>query len=285
MAEQLVVLSNEYLEVKVSTKGAELQSIKYGGKEKLWQGDTSYWLGHAPILFPICGGLKEEKYTFEGKEYTLPKHGFVRFSEFEVECSEKEKAIFLLCSDKESKKHFPFDYELRITYSLSGSELNVKYDVKNLSHKEMYFSIGAHEGYACPEGIEAYSIIFDEVENLDSNVLNGELLEYNTVNVGKNTNELPLKYDYFLVDALVFLNLKSKMVKLKNRITNEVVTLEFKDHDYFLLWTKPGAKYICMEPWCGIQDFVDSDFDITKKRGVIKLLANEVCTKVHRIIF
>ena len=285
MAEQIITLSNEHLEIKISTKGAELQSIKFGGKEKLWQGDSASWLGRAPLLFPICGGLKEDKYVYEGREYSLQKHGYARFSEFEIECVKDDKVVFLLCSDEESKKQYPFDYELRITYSLIGSELNVEYNIKNLSQRDMYFSIGAHEGYACPEGIEEYSIIFEEPENLESNVLNGNLLEYKTINVGKNATELPLKYEYFSVDALVFLNLKSKKVKLKNRINNEVITLEFNEHDYFLLWTKPGAKYICMEPWCGIQDFVDSDFDISKKRGIIKLSENEVCIKNHTITF
>ena len=285
MAEQIVTISNELLEVKISSMGAELKSIKSCGKEKLWQGDTSFWAGQAPILFPICGGLKDDKYFFEGKEYNLQKHGYARFAEFEIECLEKDMAVFLLYSNEESIKQFPFKYELRIIYSLNCSRLNVEYNIKNLSQKEMYFSVGAHEGYACPEGIEEYSIIFEETENLDSSVLNGNLLEYKTINVGKNTTELPLKYEYFSVDALVFLNLKSRMVKLQNRTNGEVVTLEFKDHDYFLLWTKPGAKYICMEPWSGIQDFVDSDFDITKKRGIIKLSANATCSKKHSITF
>jgi len=111
------------------------------------------------------------------------------------------------------------------------------------------------------------------------------LLEYKTLNVGKNTCEIPLKYEYFAVDALVFLNLKSRKVSLKNRKTGVEVGLEFEGNDFFLLWTKPEANYICMEPWCGCQDFVDSDYDFVNKRGIIKLLAKEEKTKTHKIIF
>ncbi len=282
MAEQLVI-SNEYISVTISARGAEMQSINKGGKEILWDGNPEVWAAHAPVLFPICGGLKEDKFILDGKEYTVQKHGYARFEEFEVEYSDKEKAVFLLRSNEESLKSFPFEYELRIIYTLDGCKVNIEYNVKNLSKGDMYFSIGSHEGYACPEGIEEYSIVFDKCEDLDSSILDGNLLEYNTVNVGKNTCELPLRYEYFAVDALVFLSLKSRKLSLKNKATGETVGVEFDGADYLLLWTKPGAKYICIEPWSGIPDFVDSDFDITNKKGITKLGANDTYVKKHSI--
>ncbi len=282
MAEQLVI-SNEYISVTISARGAEMQSINKGGKEILWDGNPEVWAAHAPVLFPICGGLKEDKFILDGKEYTVQKHGYARFEEFEVEYSDKEKAVFLLRSNEESLKNFPFEYELRIIYTLDGCKVNIEYNVKNLSKGDMYFSIGSHEGYACPEGIEEYSIVFDKCEDLDSSILDGNLLEYNTVNVGKNTCELPLRYEYFAVDALVFLSLKSRKLSLKNKATGETVGVEFDGADYLLLWTKPGAKYICIEPWSGIPDFVDSDFDITNKKGITKLGANDTYVKKHSI--
>ena len=284
MAEQLI-LSNGIIQATFSTKGAELLSVIKDGQEKIWIGDPDVWPAHAPFLFPICGGLKDDKYIYEGKEYTLQKHGYIRFAEFEVESQTDTKLVFLHRWDDETLSQFPFHYELRVIYTLEGSELKVDYNVKNLDESDMYYSIGAHEGYYCPEGIEEYSVIFDKCENLDSNILNGNLLEHEIVNVGENTCELPLKYEYFAVDALVFLNLNSRKVSLKNRKTGVEVGLEFEDHDFFLLWTKPGAKYICMEPWCGCQDFVDSDYDFKNKKGIIKLSGREEKTKTHKIIF
>lgn len=284
MAEQLI-LSNNQIEVTFSTKGAELLSVIKDGQEKIWIGDSDVWPAHAPVLFPICGGLRDDKYIYEGKEYTLQKHGYIRFAEFEIESHSDTRLVFLHRWDSETISQFPFHYELRVIYTLEGSVLKVDYKVKNLDETPMYYSVGAHEGYYCPEGIEEYSIIFDKRENLDSNILNGNLLEHDIVNVGKNTCELPLKYEYFAVDALVFLNLNSRKVSLKNRKTGVEVGLEFEDHDFFLLWTKPGAKYICMEPWCGCQDFVDSDYDFKNKKGIIKLSGREEKTKTHKIIF
>ncbi len=280
-----VSISNGKLSVVISTKGAEMKSIKCGEKERLWEGNPAVWPGQAPLMFPVCGGLRDDKFVFEGKEYTLEKHGYGRHCEFELESSGADYAVFLLCSNENSHKYFPFDYELRVKYSLSDTRINIEYDVKNTSSTDMYFSIGGHEAYACPEGIEEYSVIFEEEEVLDSHILNGNLLEHKTINLGTNTRELPLKYEYFAVDAQVFLNLKSRRATLKNRKTGESLSVEFEGFDYFLLWTKPDAKYICLEPWCCCQDFVDSNYDITQKLGIIRLEPGKVCVKNHSIVF
>lgn len=283
MAQQ-VSLKNDKIIATFSTKGAELLSLKKDGKEKIWIGDPNVWGAHAPLLFPICGGLKDDKYIYDNQEYTLQKHGYIRFFEFELESQSETQLVFLHRSNDETLKQFPFHYELRVIYTLEDSALKVDYNVKNLDEKCMYFSIGGHEGYYCPEGIEEYSVIFEQPEMLDSNILNGNLLEHQTVNVGVNTCKLPLKYEYFAVDALVFLNLKSRKVALVNQKSGEKLELEFEGQDYFLLWTKPGANYICLEPWCGCQDFVDSDYDFVNKAGIIKLDGNKAQTKTHRII-
>ena len=284
MAEQLILLI-EQIKATFSTKGAELISLEKNGKEQIWIGNPEVWPSHAPILFPICGGLKDDKYLYNGKEYTLQKHGYIRFTEFQVESKSENKIVFLHRFNEETLKQFPFEYELRIIYTLDGSSLRIDYSVKNLSKDEMYYSIGGHEGYYCPEGIEDYSIIFEKPEMFDSTVLNGNLLENFTINVGKNTCELPLKYEYFAVDALSFLDLKSRKVSLKNRKTGEERLLEFKDHDVFFVWTKPGAKYVCLEPWCGCPDFMDSEYDFRSKRSIIRLSGKEETTRTHTITF
>lgn len=280
-----VTISNEYLTVAISSKGAEMQSIKKEAREHLWNGDPSIWSGRAPLLFPVCGALKDDKFIFSDKEYTLPRHGFARQSEFEVESAEKEKAVFLLRSNEETLTKYPFEFELRVTYALDKSRINIEYAVKNLSKGEMYFSIGSHEAYACPEGIEAYSVIFDKCEDLTANRLDNGLVSQRTINLGTNTQELPLRREYFEEDSLNFLNLNSRKVTLKNRKTGEQIEVQFDGADYFLIWQKPGANYICLEPWCGIADFTDSDPDITKKRGIVCLPASGTFTKNHSITF
>lgn len=278
------VIANEKIKCTISALGAEIQSIIKDGKEIIWEGNPDVWSGRAPVLFPICGGLKDDKYIYECKEYTLPKHGFARKSEFELEKHEKESVTFLLSSSEDTLKRYPFDFELRITYTLSGAELKVDYNVTNTGKNNMYFSIGSHEAYACPEGIEEYSIVFEEEEALNSSILNGNLLEYNTISIGESIRELPLKYEFFAVDALVFLDIKSRKVTLMHK-GERVVDVAFDGADYLLLWTKPAGRYICIEPWCGVPDFEDSDYDITHKRGIISAEPKKTVTKTHTLTF
>ena len=279
-----IIISNEKIKCTISALGAEIQSVVKESKELIWEGNPDVWSGRAPVLFPICGGLKDDKYVFEGKDYTLSKHGFARKSEFLVEECDQQKATFLLRATEETKKVYPFDFELRVTYTLIDTQIKVDYQVTNLGEYDMYYSIGSHEAYACPEGIEEYSVVFDEEETLDSSVLNGNLLEYNTVCFGNNIKELPLKYDFFAIDALVFLDIKSRKVSLMHN-DEKVVDVCFDGADYLLLWTKPTGKYICIEPWCGVPDFEDSDYDITNKRGIIKVLPGKASKKTHTLTF
>ena len=111
------------------------------------------------------------------------------------------------------------------------------------------------------------------------------MLGYSTVELGKGTKELKLKDEFFKVDALVFLNLKSRKVWLRNDTTGENFSVSFDGADYLLLWTKYKAKYLCIEPWFGISDFTDSNKDFVNKRGITKLDANKVCVNTHTISF
>ncbi|MBE7011498.1 MAG: aldose 1-epimerase family protein [Ruminococcaceae bacterium] len=284
---KLITISNDILKASISTFGAELSSVIKDGKEIIWQADPNVWAEQCPILFPICGGLKEDKYIYDGKEYTLPKHGFAKLSEFEVESVTDTKAVFLLRSNEETLKNYPFEFEFRAIFELDGEKLLTTYETKNLSDRDMYFSVGGHEGYSCPNGIEEYSIIFEKPEKLERNTLQGCFLKDEKEDLGilDEVTELPLKYDYFILEAIVLTDLNSRKVTLLNRNTKEEITVEFPNHDYFLIWTKPGAKCVCLEPWCGLPDFIGSNFEIAEKRGIITLPSGETDTRNHIITF
>ena len=149
----MVVLENKEMRVELAEVGAEIRSVKRDGVEYMWDARAEVWASSAPMCFPICGGLKDDKFVFEGKEYTLNKHGYAKFTLFEVEEKSDNRVVFLHRSDETTKAKFPFDYELRVIYTLEGNSLRIEYDVKNLSGKTMYFNIGSHEAYYTPEGI------------------------------------------------------------------------------------------------------------------------------------
>lgn len=274
---------NEFLSASFNEIGAELKSLVYNEVEYIWEGRKEVWNASCPLLFPICGGLKEDRYILNGREYTLQKHGFARFKKFEVENKTDVSVTFLNKSDPQTKESFPFNYELMVTYTLTDKSLAIDYSVKNLSDNTMYFNIGSHEGYYTPEGVEDYDIIFPQNETLDAYVLYGNLISNQKLPIIKDSNVLPLYDKYFTVDALVFKDLKSRSAILRNRKTGKAVRVDFPDDKYFLLWHKPGSPYICLEPWNGISDFVDSNYDITIKEGITALDGGEVYKNSHTI--
>ena len=279
----MLKLHNEKVTVQINEIGAEIKSMTYGGKEYIWLGEAEIWNFSAPLLFPICGGLKEDKYTFEGKEYSLSKHGYARTTLFEVESCDDTNAVFLHKSTPDTKAVFPFDYELRVIYTLDDTALRIQYKVDNKTDGTMYFSIGSHEGYYTPEGIEQYDVIFEKEETLEASPLWGNLVGTNTQPILKSSSVLPLYDKYFIVDALVFRKLESRSCVLRNRVNGKALKIDFPFASHFLLWHKHNSPYICLEPWAGIGDIIGSDYDIAKKEGIITLDKGKTYTGEHTI--
>ena len=277
----MITISNEFLTATFSEIGAELKSLKYNGNEYIWYGDPKFWTGSSPVLFPICSGLKDDEFIYEGKTYSLQKHGFARRATFDVETADGNTATFLLSSDNCPQDNYPFKYELRITYTLVGKRVNVEYNIRNLTDGDMYFSVGAHEAYHCPEGIENYEIIFNEKESLDAYQLEGPLLSYNTKNYGKGTDTLQLDNSLFENDCLIFKNLNSRGAVLRNKTTNQKIKVDFEGFPYLLIWTVPGAPFVCIEPWCGITDSIDTNKQFSQKEGNEKIEKGGQFYRIH----
>ena len=251
----------------------------------MWPGCPEVWNNTAPLMFPICGGLKEDKYILDGKEYTLGKHGFTRNALFTVEEATDTKVIFLLTDSEETIKSFPFKFELRVIYTISGESIKVEYKVDNKDSKTMYFAIGSHEAYYTPEGIEDYDVIFPQKETLDASDLYGNIVAKTGRRIITDSDTIALYDKYFTIDALVFTTLKSRSATLRNRKTGRSVKVDFPFANYFLLWHKHGAPYICLEPWSGIPDVEGSDYDITHKEGMTTLPAGDTYIGEHTITF
>lgn len=279
----MVTLKNNNTVVEISKIGAELKSIKHNGIEIMWQGDKNIWAGTAPIVFPVCGLLPEGKFILNNNEYFIGQHGYIRFETFEVESISDTSITLLHKSNAETLKNYPWEYEFRAIFTLHGNALDVTYDVKNLSDSDMFFQLGSHEGFSCPEGIEEYDIIFEKSENLNSWAIKGPYLDGTTYPVLKNSRTLPLYNSYFDIDALVFKDIKSRSVTLRNRKTGRSLSVSFPEFNYLLLWTKSGAPYICIEPWCGIKGFADDSFDLSKREGIECLNSGKNFTRTHTI--
>lgn len=282
----MVALKNNNLTVEINPHGAELWSVTGAdGFAYLWQGDPAVWAGRAPVLFPIVGGLRDDVFYYCGKPYHLPKHGFARTSDFTVETLREDSAVFLLRSNESTKQSYPFDFAFRVGFRLCENRLAIEYRVDNTDDKEIYFSFGAHEAYACAGGIEGYQLEFPAPETLSRLMVDGNLLNGKAVPVMENSRILPLKNRYFEDDALIFKAINSKQVTLTGFPGARRVTVDYPGFSQLLVWTKPGAEYICIEPWDGIPDSVGCKQDITKKEGIVALQPGKTYALTHTVTF
>lgn len=278
-----IKLSNEKICATVSSCGAELISLKSkDGKEYI---DHGSWSNSSPILFPICGGLRDGKYIYGVRQYKCPKHGFVKNVEFIVEKVTDTSAILSYSDNEETRKMYPFLFKLSVIFTLTDDGISVVYKVDNKTDGEMYFSIGAHESYSCPEGVEGYSLTFDKNEDFDSHRVEGVLLSYDKDKVSESGRVLTLKNRFFDIDALCFSKINSDSLILESPDKSRAVKLTFGGASHFLIWTEAKANlpFVCLEPWCGFPDMTDSDYDFTKKKGIIRLDKGESYEYTHTI--
>lgn len=262
-------ISNSKLKALINHKGAELISLQRidSGKEYIWEGNPEFWAKHSPILFPIVGTLKGNSYTYKDKSYHLPRHGFARDLDFELISQEKDSAVFSLKSNEVTKAIYPFDFELQLFYCLKDSELTITYKIINNDSDVMYYSIGGHPAFTLPNQLEAYNLEFEPDENLIAYELENDLLSEKTKNITLKNNRLPLTYSLFEKDALIFKKLKSDTIQiLENGIP--FLNFKFKDFPNFGIWTKSNAPFICLEPWAGYSDVLDTNGKLSEKEGI-----------------
>ena len=119
------IIQNEILTIEVSEHGAELQSVKKGSVEYLWQGDPAYWGRRSPVLFPIVGSVWEKRYRLAGKEYEMGQHGFARDMDFTLVSQSEDELRYRLESSEETLSKFPYPFVLEIAYKLHGNKLDV----------------------------------------------------------------------------------------------------------------------------------------------------------------
>lgn len=280
-------IQNANLKIEIASLGAELQSIKTAdGTEYLYDG-SGPWANRALILFPIVGRLKNNEYTYRGKTYTMDIHGFARDLEFTVKKESDTKITFTLCDNEETLKNYPFYFKFDIIYELKGDTLSVQFDVKNTGKEEMYFSIGAHEGYRCPltdgEEFTDYQIIFEKKENVGRRVVDKQLFTGEITPVMKDTDTLNLNYELFTTDAIFLSGHKSRKNTLIGTKSKKGVEVCFPDFPMLGIWTRPDGRYICIEPWYGIGDSIDHNGELTEKEGIIRMEAGKTFTCTHTI--
>ena len=266
---------NEFFTLGVNELGAELTSSKSKktGIEYIWEGNPDIWYGQSPILFPVIGRLLDDKYRLNGKEYSMEKHGIVRKQPFKLVDKTNESLTFLKSDDENSLKIYPYHFDLFVTFKLNGNSLEVSHKVVNKNNSVMYYSFGAHPGFNCKIGD------YLEFDNNQTCVLNEQIDEEsylmdNQVELLKNEKRITIEKNTFDHDALILSGYTDKVISLKSDEHNRVVRFYF-DSPVLGIWAKPNAPYVCIEPWWGINDNHVKKADLSEKRGIMSLNAEE----------
>jgi galactose mutarotase-like enzyme len=277
-------IANQYITVTVSELGAELRGIKGAdGTEFLWQGDPNIWKGHGPNLFPYIARLTNGKYTFKGKCYELPIHGFAPTSEFEMTSMDEARMTFSLVSNSKTLEHYPFEFLFEIMYKIHKSSLEVTYMVKNLTEDTMYFGIGAHPGFNVPldeaECFEDYYLDFEKpcspvrIGFSEDCFLNGNDTPFPL----DEKQKLALSHNLFNNDAIVLKEMP-EIVTLKSKHGRHSISIHYPDMKYLGLWHVPytTANYICIEPWSSLPSRKDIVEDLEQQKDLLRLPAGKV---------
>lgn len=261
----------------IDETGAELVSLKNPqGEEYLWSGDAEYWTGRAPILFPVIGRMKEGGYTLDGQYYEMPKHGLVRKKLWKLVDHGPHHVTLSTVTDDDTLKHYPFEFHLQVSFRLVGRYLEISYVVQNTKSADMLFSLGSHPAFALPlaagEGLDQWSVKFSEQETLDRQVLDGGLIgEHPVAKFIDRSDSIQLSDTIFNDDALIFFGVCSKRLDLMHAKRGRRLSLHTGGAPDLGIWSKPSAPYVCLEPWFGYDDPVNTSGDFRDKPGLITL--------------
>ncbi|HEX7852656.1 MAG TPA: aldose 1-epimerase family protein [Sphingobium sp.] len=285
----MIDIESDNLRAVLNPAGAELWSLKDAdGRELMTDADPAYWTGHAPLLFPIVGGLRDDRYHLhDGRVFTLPRHGFARRSTFALIERSEAHALFRLTDSAETRAVWPFAFRFDMAYRLDGATLTTSATITNtgtntgtnMGDAEMPFSLGYHPAFAWPlpyGGAKAdHRILFEKPEPAPIRRLDGagQLLAEAEPTPVQGRELLPTAA-LFEADAVIWDRLESRSL-LWGAPGSPNLRIDFQGLPMLGLWQKPGAAYLCIEPWAGIADPVGFTGPLEEKPGIVLLPPGE----------
>jgi galactose mutarotase-like enzyme len=270
----MVTLKNAHIEASFVAAGAELQTLRDSlSRDFLWNGDPAWWKGRAPLLFPIVGRVPRDHILAGGRQYPMRQHGLARISDFTLVRASPEECVFRLQSSPETLAHYPYDFLLDVTYALSGATLSLAAVVTNPGPVPIPISFGFHPAFLRPlpgsDGKGDHAVIFDEDEPAPVRRLKDGLLLDERFSTPVEGRELALYEALFANDAIIFDQLVSRGVTYRSPSAS--VRIDFPGMPHLGIWSKPGAGFVCIEPWYGYAAPEGFSGELQEKPGILNL--------------
>ena len=294
---EIISISSNSLTASIDTMGAQLMSLRKGESEYLWQGDSNWWPRRAPILFPIVGVLKDSKAESAKGTISLARHGLARLNQFEVVEQSASSVTLQLKSTEETRKSYPYDFELKLIFSVAGDTLTQTYEVTNPANVVLPFTLGAHPAFNIPiPGVEAasldqYYLLFTHSwTSYGPSITDDGLCDYTTPQkLIVDSDTLPLSWELIDCEKTITLeDVPDRRITLaaNAEASSEThgIQIDFEGFDYLGIWSAaPGCPFVALEPWCGIADTVDCDGIFEHKPGIISLEPGQSIAKTLNI--
>lgn len=294
---EIISISSNSLTASIDTMGAQLMSLLKGESEYLWQGDSNWWPRRAPILFPIVGVLKDGEAESAEGTISLARHGLARLNQFEVVEQSTTSVTLQLKSTEETLKSYPYDFELKLIFSVDGDTLTQTYEVTNPGNVVLPFTLGAHPAFNIPiPGVEAssldqYHLLFTRSwTSYGPSITDEGLCDYTTPQrLIVDSDTLPLSWELIDREKTITLeDVPDRRITLAANVeaSSEAhgIQMDFEGFDYLGIWSAaPGCPFVALEPWCGIADTVDCDGIFEHKPGIISLEPGQSIAKTLSI--
>ncbi len=276
----LIRIANTHLSVEVNAVGAETHSLRDAkGQDWLWHGDPAWWAGRAPILFPIVGETVGGRIGYGAREAQMGRHGFARKSLFDLAEAGPTRCTHVLRASAETRAAYPFEFVLRLTHELDGPSLRVTAEVENRGDGPMPFGFGFHPAFAWPlPGGEAQPHgvwLANGAEPALVRLGEGGLLRRTPLPSPFNRGALDLAQELFEADAMVFPEGAGDALRYGVE-DGPGLRLVFENLPMLALWQKPGAPYLCIEPWQGMAAWEDGSIQIADRPGTQSLAPGAV---------
>ena len=294
---EIISISSNSLTASIDTMGAQLMSLRKGESEYLWQGDSNWWPRRAPILFPIVGVLKDSKAESAEGTISLARHGLARLNQFEVVEKSDSSVTLQLKSTEETRKSYPYDFELKLIFSVAGDTLTQTYKVTNPANVVLPFTLGAHPAFNIPipgvktTALDQYHLLFTRSwTSYGPSITDEGLCDYTTPQkLIVDSDTLPLSWELIDCEKTITLeDVPDRRITLaaNAEASSEAhgIQMDFEGFDYLGIWSAaPGCPFVALEPWCGIADTVDCDGIFEHKPGIISLEPGQSIAKTLNI--